>query len=198
MLKGFGENYTWVYLRSVQLPSCLWCEFDIARNNKWGLGVSAVSAIGPAWWVGMTDLVLFWRLCIVVGLVLDSVHRGVIGYCWSERRILFEVTFKVDFLAATISEWDGLFYFYCKFTSSTTMYGGKMGLVWFWWAPCVRGCISSAKQAAGTPDSSSDIHSPQQFFYTLTPSLLQPNTYLHSQYHSSQDRVISEANWLLK
>ena len=55
--------------------------------------------------------------------------------------------FKVDFLAATISEWDGLLYFQCKsttmyggkFTPSTTMYGGEMGVVWFWWAPCVRG-----------------------------------------------------------
>ena len=75
-----------------------------------------------------------------------------------------------------------------QISPSTTMYGGEMGLVWFWWAPCVWGCISSAKQAAGTPDSTSDIHSTQQFFYTLTPSLLQPNTYLLSFTISQQPR----------
>ena len=30
-VEGVAENYTWVYLCSVQLPSCLWCEFDIAH-----------------------------------------------------------------------------------------------------------------------------------------------------------------------
>ena len=59
---------------------------------------------------------------------------------------------------------------------------------------CAAVSITSAKQAAPIPEIHQPVTStpPQQFFYTLTPSL-QPNTYLHSEYRG-QDRVISEAN----
>lgn len=164
---------------------------------KWGSGVrsGAVSA------VLLKGLLGFDSSCVVLSLVCCSGPR--LRFCpWI--LVLYDAAgikasskwFKVDFLPATISEWDGLFYFECKFNPSTAMQcmRCKMGLVWFWWAPCVPGCVTSAKQAAATPDSASDIHSSQQFFYTLTP--FSATQYLLSEYRG-QDRVISDRSWLL-
>ena len=81
MLKGVGENYMWVYLRSVQLPSCLWCEFDIARNNKWGSGVSAVSVTGPPGY-DWSCVILTVAYCRGPGLWFCP---SVIQCCWSKR-----------------------------------------------------------------------------------------------------------------
>ena len=72
------ENYTWVYLCSVQLPSCLWCEFDIAHDlseDRVSGTELSVQCYLKASWV-LTHLVLFCPLCAVLGPVLDSVHES--------------------------------------------------------------------------------------------------------------------------
>ena len=108
-VEGVAENYTWVYLCSVQLPSCLWCEFDIARN-KWGSGVKfgAVSATGPGWvWLILCyfdSCVLFWASSQILSIV-------VLYDAADLKEETLSTWFKVDFLAATIFKRDGLFYF---------------------------------------------------------------------------------------
>ena len=68
-----GENYTWVYLCSVQLPSCLWCEFDIAHDlseDRVSGTELSVQCYLKASWV-LTHLVLFCPLCAVLGPVFS-------------------------------------------------------------------------------------------------------------------------------
>ena len=180
-----------VYLRSVQLRSCLWCEFDVARN-KWG------SSVGAGLWRWLS-----WCYSDGCGVLWDCLSVCGGPFCFALTILLGCVVLILIFH----DEW--------KNSTSYFLLPKRYSflpriLVWFWWAPCVWSCITPAKQAAPIPDPPSDIHS-RQLFLTLNlfdivhlrdiiHELKSPTYWVH---HSVKNmcklvsNIIYESSWLL-
>lgn len=104
---------------------------------------------------------------------------------------------NVDFSAALISEWDGLFYFECKFThplQCTTMYEVQDGFGVILMGTMCAGLRYFGKTSCGDTWL-------RQWHPLLPTILLHSNPFSATQYllseYRGQDRVISDRSWLL-